>query len=257
MTTVDLTLDDELLSIHESTPTAPKAPPAEAASAQCRYCSEIFEGGPVRLVRRGIHEKAKHREEWEAAKKPGAKKPVKKVAKKPATAKTTTTTPGKKRVSAADSIGTNVARIGRVLGSMDAPVGRALVFAAPATGAAADELLAGTYVDRKVVQRFAGVADKWERLGGVIAFPILIALISKNPALYDVLEGDLRDATLDVLIANVPSLEKQAAREKKAVDALRRLGAIDERFATSADPIGLILRDLFAQPDPVEDATSL
>ena len=121
--------------------------------------------------------------------------------------------------------------------------------------AAVDELVAGTVVDRVVIQRFAGAADKWERVGGVIAFPVLIALISRNPALLPVLEDDLREATLDVLIASIPTFEKQAQKERKAVDALSRLKKVDPRYAETDDPIGLILRDIF-QPvqEPGEDA---
>jgi len=258
VTAVDLNLDDELLSIHESTPTAPKQPPASSAASQCHFCSENFEG-PARFFRRGQHEKKEHHDEWTAAKATGVKKShhAKKATKAPAAKKTTVTTPGKKRISAAETIATNIGRIARVLNGVDMPLSRALIFSAPATGQAVDEFVAGTVVDRVIVQRVAVVSEKWERLGGVIAFPVLIAIVSHNPALYPALEGELRDATLDVLIANIPTLEKQKARENKAIAALRKLGQIDERFATSDDPIGLILRDLFAQPETVEDGPTV
>jgi len=253
VTAVDLGLDEEILSPHESAPVAPAKPVASAASLTCRYCPEVFTG-PGRNWARGRHAKAQHRAEWEAAKAgvaPKKKAPAKKAA--PAK-KTTVVTPGKKRIPAAESIGRNVARVGKMLGSIDPPMSRALVFSAPATGQAVDELVAGTVVDRLVVQKFAGVADKWERLGGVIAFPVLIAVISRNPNLLPVLEDDLRDATIDVLIASIPTLEKQKAREDKAVSALRKLGQIDERFANTDDPVGLMLRDIFGFVEGGEDA---
>lgn len=244
MTTVDLELDSEILSPNEKAPVAPDKPVANVASLTCRYCPEIFEG-TTRAWTRGRHEKAQHRALWEAAKvapKPKAKKAAKAA---PAAKKAPAPRPAAKRIPAGEAIGRNVARIGKMLGTIDPPMAKALVFSASATGAAADELIAGTIVDRVVVQRFAGVADKWERLGGVLAFPVLVAVISRNPNLLPVLEDDLRDATLDVIIASMPTYEKQAQREKKAVDALRRLGQIDERYAASDDPIGLILQDLF------------
>lgn len=258
MTTVDLDLDTEILSIHESAPTPAEKPASDPAVSKCRFCTDEFTGG-ARFVQRGLHEKRKHPDEWTAAKVPGAKKATraKKATKKAApAAKSTVVQPRTKRISAAESIATNVGRVAKFLGGVDAPLSRALVFSAPATGQAVDELVAGTVVDRLVVQKFAGYSDKWERLGGVIAFPVLVAIISKNPALLPALEGELRDATLDVLIANIPTLEKQKARENKAVQALRRLGQIDERFATSTDPIGLILTDLFAFQETSEDAPS-
>jgi hypothetical protein len=252
MTVVDLDIDSEILSTHEQPPTPAEKPASDPAISKCRFCPDEFTGG-ARFVQRGLHEKRKHPDEWKA----GRKEPVKKAtkAKKAPVKKATAsvTSPRAKRISAAESIATNVGRVAKFLGGVDAPLSRALVFSAPATGQAVDELVAGTVVDRIVVQKFAGVSDKWERLGGVIAFPVLVAVISRNPALFPALESELRDATLDVLIANIPTLEKQKAREQKAVQALRKLGQIDERFATSTDPIGLILQDLFAFQEPAVD----
>jgi len=254
VTTVGLGIDAEILSTHETAPKASKTP-APSNSNQCHYCHETFEGA-ARAVKRGYHEKQKHREEWEANRSPVAKKAAKRTAKRVIPPKEPVTGPvaKAKRISAAETIATNIGRVARILNGMDEPLSRALVFSAPATGQAIDEFVAGTVVDRVVVQRFATISDKWERLGGVIAFPILVAVISRNPALFPVLENELRDATIDVLIANIPTLEKQKAREGKAIAALRKLGQIDERFATSTDPIGLILRDLFAFTETVEDA---
>ena len=252
MTTVDLTLDTEILSDNEVAPRV-VIKEVSAATAKCHYCSDTFEG-PARFFRRGAHEKKAHNEEWQAAKVPGAKKSVKKTAKKaaPTPRKSTTVTPKAKRISAADTISTNVARVAKLFSGVDVPLSRALVFSAPATGQAVDELVAGTFVDRTVVQKLARVSDKWERLGGVIAFPVLVAVISKNPRLLPVLEDELREATMDVLVANIPTMEKKKARERKAFEALHRLGEVDERFATAADPIGLILQDLFGFTESAE-----
>ncbi len=259
MTAVDLTLDDEILSPNEIAPAAPSTSNSQAAGAstRCHYCSEEFDGG-FRFAKRGMHEKKEHRAEWEAARAPGAKKVAraKKATKKAAPPKTPAApraTPVK-RISAADSIATNVGRIAKLLGGLDPPLSRALVFSAPATGQAVDELVAGTVVDKLVVQRIAAVSDKWERLGGVIAFPVLVAVISKNPALFPVLEDELREATMDVLIANIPTMEKKKAREKKAFETLSRFGQVDERYAATDDPLRLLLEDIFAVEIVADDA---
>jgi len=242
LTGVSDTLDN--LTSHAETP--PQAAPTAVATATCRWCPETFEG-PARLIFKGRHESKAHHDEWLEAKAGVSHKSKKATAKKaaPPRARPQTATPKPKRIAAADSIGRNLARVGKLVANADAPLGRALTFSAPATGAAVDELVAGTVVDRVVIQRFAGAADKWERVGGVIAFPVLIALISRNPALLPVLEDDLREATLDVLIASIPTFEKQAQKERKAVDALARLRKVDDRYATTDDPIGLILADIF------------
>jgi hypothetical protein len=243
---------DDFTSTQE---TAPKPAAPTPASATCHFCSSTFEG-PARWFQRGRHEKEKHHDEWLAAKagvKSKAKKPTAKAQPKPKAAPATGRVTGPKRVNASETIARNLGRVAKLVAQVDVPLGRALVFSAPATGQAVDELVAGTVVDRMVLQKFAGAADKWEKFGGVIAFPVLIAVVSRNPALYDVLEDDLREATLDVIISSIPTLEKQKAKEKKAVDALRRLGQVDERYANTDDPIGLILRDLFATPTRTDD----
>lgn len=232
-----------------TTEVAPKVAAPEPAGATCHFCSQVFEG-PARWFSRGRHEKEKHHDEWIASKagtkpKKTAKKATAKAGPKPKGPVIKGTVTNAKRIPAGESISRNLARVAKMIGQADAPLGRALTFSAPATGTAVDDIVAGTFVDRVVIQRFAGAADKWEKFGGVIAFPILIAVISRNPALLPMLEDDLRDATLDVIIASIPTFEKQKAREKKAVDALHRLGQVDERYAQTNDPIGLILQDIF------------
>ena len=259
MTNLDLDIDEEILSLNESTPKAPPAAPVNPASAQCRYCPEQFEGA-TRFFTRGSHEKKSHRAEWEAAKKPGAKKPVKKAAKKAPAAKKATgpSSAAAKRVSAADVLSDNIGRLARMLGAANPAMGRALVFSAPATGQALDEVVAGTIVDKVAVQRFAKAADKWDRLGGVLSFPILFAICSAKPDMLTVLEPDLREATLDVLIASIPSMVKQKAREKAAVDALRKLGEVDPRYLNTDDPVGLMLHDLlFGFPEAGGDGPTV
>jgi len=243
-------LADEFTSSEE---TAPKTPTPAPAVHSCRYCSQTFEGASW-YFQRGKHEKEKHHDERVATKagvkpKGAAKKPAPKESKPRAT-KTVTgpVTSSKKRIPAGDSIARNLGRVAKMVTQADAPLGRALTFSAPATGAAIDEVVAGTFVDRMVVQRFAGAADKWEKFGGVIAFPVLIAVISRNPALLPMLEEDLREATLEVVISSIPTFEKKRAREQKAIDALSRLGKVDPRYAETNDPIGLILQDIFGPP---------
>jgi hypothetical protein len=123
-------------------------------------------------------------------------------------------------------------------------MGRALVFSAAATGEAIDEVVAGTIVDRVALQPFAKAADKWERLGGVLSFPVLFALVSARPNLLPILEDDLREAVLDVIVASIPTMIKKKERETKAIAALARLGEVDPRYAATQDPVGMILNDL-------------
>lgn len=253
---VDSFLDEELTSTAE---TKPKAAAPAAKVTQCHFCTETFEGG-FAAGRRGLHEKKVHQDEWLKAKATGSKPKSRKAAaaKKPAPpkAKPAPSPGGKKRMPAGDGLATLLGVAAQMVVKVDGPMGRALQFSAPATGDAVDELVAGTFIDRKVIQPYVGVADKWEKVGGIIAFPVLIALISRNPNLYLPLEDQLRAATVDVINAAVPSLEKKKQREKKAADSLNRLGAIDPRYADSDDPIKLILEDIFGAKivSPGDDA---
>ena len=256
MTAVDLTLDDEILSPNEVAPAAKAEAGPAGASTRCHYCSEEFDGG-FRFAKRGMHEKKEHRAEWEAARAPGAKKVAraKKATKKAAPAKTSAAR-GPKRISAAEPLAENIQRAAMMLGAVNGPMGRALVFSAPATGQAIDEVVAGTIVDRVAVQPFAKIADKWDRLEGILSFPILFAIVSAKPETLTVLEGELRSSIMDVIIASIPSLEKQQRREQEAVTALARLGKVDPRYAQTEDPVGLILRDLlYGIPEAEGDAS--
>jgi hypothetical protein len=235
---------DDLTSDAE---TKPKPAEKAAPTTDCRYCSKTFTGG-ARFVQRGLHEKREHPTEWAQAK--AGVKPKKKTAKKaPAAKKPAASGPVSaakgKRIPAAEPISQALGLMSQVIVRADPPVGRALQFCAPATGEAIDELIAGTFVDKKVVQPFAGVADKWEKVGGIIAFPVLIAVVSHNPALFGPLEDQLRSATVDVINSSIPTLEKKRKRERQAAESLRRLGEVDERYANSPDPILLILQDIF------------
>lgn len=242
---VDSFLDEALTSTAETKPQA--AAPAPKIT-QCRYCTDTFDG-QWGSARRGMHEKKAHPDEWAKAKATGSKPKSRKAAapKKPTAPKAKVTPPagGKRRIPAGDSIATTLGMAAQLVVKVDGPTGRALQFAAPAAGDAVDELVAGTFVDRKVLQPFAGAADKWEKVGGIIAFPVLIAVISHNPALFQPLEAQLRSATVDVINASIPTLKKRAANEKKAADSLAELGKIDPRYAESNDPIRLILEDIF------------
>ena len=243
---------DSFVSTEEARPKAPEKQP-EATS--CRYCPQTFDSfGPARFFQRGAHEKKAHHEQWMAAK--AGVKPKKPTAKRVATPPKPKPTPkptGAKRIPAAESLAKNIARGARMFASVNPPMGRALAFSAPATGQAIDDVVAGTFVDKKVIQRFAGAADKWDRLGGVLSFPLLFGIVAAKPEFFPMLEADLREATVDVIISSIPSLEKQKKREDQAVSALLRLGEIDERYAKTDDPVGLMLRDLLYGFDTAGD----
>lgn len=233
----EVTSDEEVI---------PQAPPEAVPVVTCRYCSEVFEGAP-RLIRRGLHEKKAHPDEWAKAKAGGPKPKPKKAPAKKATPKAPTkpSAPKPRRTSTASALSAVLSNAAPLVGRVDPPLSRALMFSAPATGAAIDELLAGTFVDRMALQPLAKGADKWDRLGGVIAFPVLVAVVSRRPQMFEPLQGYLRDSLTDVLVQSIPAMKQKQARERKAVEALSSLREVDERYAQAEDPIGVLLMDIF------------
>lgn len=246
---------DEPVSTAETPPRAPKEAPAPSRSVTCHYCSDDFSGlsGPAR---RGLHEKKAHPEEW--AKNRVAPKAKKSTAKKaPATKKAgprIAPTAGAKRASAAEAVTSGLGVAGGLLAKAGDPAtGRAIMFSAPAAGEAVDDLIAGTFIDR-MVQPFVKGADKWEKVGGILGFPILVAIITRYPDAYEIMEQPLRSATLDVIIGSIPTLKKQKAKERQAVVALADLGEIDETYRNAPDPIGLFIQNVFGY-DPATVVT--
>jgi hypothetical protein len=125
------------------------------------------------------------------------------------------------------------------------PLANALMFEAPAAGQAIDLAIAGTFVDRKIVQPLVGGAEKWEALGAVITLPVMVHLISVYPGLQSAFEPQLRRAAEEILILSVPTIRKKVERDRKVVDALAELGHLDPAIANDPDPIGSIIAGFY------------
>jgi hypothetical protein len=127
------------------------------------------------------------------------------------------------------------------------------MFEAPAAGQAIDLAIAGTFVDRKIVQPLVGGAAKWEAIGAVLTLPVMVHLISVYPGLQSAFEPQLRRAAEEILILSVPTIRKKVERDRKVVDALAELGHLDPAIAADPDPIGSIIGGFFG-PTEAPDA---
>jgi hypothetical protein len=134
------------------------------------------------------------------------------------------------------------------------PLANALMFEAPAAGQAIDLAIAGTFVDRKIVQPLVGGAEKWEALGAVITLPVMVHLISIYPGLQSAFEPQLRRSAEEILILSVPTIRKKVERDRKVVDALAELGHLDPAIAADPDPIGSIIAGFYG-PTEAPSAT--
>jgi hypothetical protein len=252
-------LEDELLSDNEKAPKHVTVVNNVPATATCPECGTTFDGD-WRNQKLGVHRFKSHGVRSKtsgAAKKrkaPAAKKkvPVKQQAK----AKLLAPVPaGTRRKPASDIIRRIFVTVAKGIAPIDPPVAACLQFEAAAAGVALDKLVAGTFVDRMVVQKIANASEKWEEASSVVTLPLCVALCSRFPNMYPALEDDMREAIEDILIASVPVWQKKAERSKKAADALSEFKALDPVFAQSGDPVGEILRGML--PDYVFDPSKL
>lgn len=229
----------ELLVPVEVAPVAPKADNVPT----CPECGDEF-GGIMGKAHLSRHMKFKHNK---APEKPKA--PAKKAAKaqpKPRAPKVSVEQPKPRRQPAADMISMAVSGAAQVLAQAQPPVAAVLSFEAPAAGHAIDQAIAGSTVDRVVVQRLVKAESRWQAVGSVVALPLLVSLVSNKPILYQPLEPYLRSCVEDVLVQSIPAMKKRADRTRKAAQAVAELKQLDPSIAESDDPVGDILRGIFS-----------
>lgn len=238
--------EDDLLSPKEPTPkiSAPAAPPAEA---KCPECGSSFTG-PFRNRLLGAHRKAKHGVAGTAKPKRATKKAADAPSRPRSSPRSTTSSAGatSRRRPLGEGIGDVLEKVAGLFGNVSPAAGNALAFAAPALGASIDGVVAGTYVDKRVLQPAAAGSEKWGKLAGAAGLPVMVLAVSMQPAMYTVLEGEMRKAMVVCLRERVMVLKKRRAEEKKVTDALAELAELDPELAASPDPIGDLLRGIFA-----------
>lgn len=250
-----LTEEDELLSQTESVPVAAVEP--SKIGLECPECGATKGKmglpfltkaalGTHRATIHGVYSEDPKKQRKRAAPKKSPAKNVSRETSRPTTPRTPTRRP------LGESLARIILQVGRIVNSIEPPTGAAIMFEAGALGEAVDKLVAGTFID-KPLQKGASVAEKFEPLVPLVTMPAMVFMLSHNPALESVLEGELREALEDVLVQSLPLLRRRATRTKQTVDALAELKVIDPNLASSDDPIGDILHDFFAMTLPPSD----
>ncbi len=126
----------------------------------------------------------------------------------------------------------------------DIPVGNCLQFQAPVVGSIIDDAIAGTALD-KLVQPLAANGEKVKTISSVLALPVLVGVLERNPAAAPMLEPLLRMAIADHLVAMAPVIKEQKKREAEYQKAVQELGVDIE---ADGDPIEVILQSIFPAP---------
>lgn len=245
-------LDQDLLSPAELLPQASEPEkPAEPLVHECPECGAKKSKLGVPFLTLGqvnTHRQAKHGYRNPNNKTPAKKPAAKKAAPQKAAARSAPARTARKPLG--ESLARLILQVGRIVNTaVDPPTGAAIMFEAGALGEAVDRVIAGTFID-KPLQKGAAVAEKFEPLVPLVTMPAMIFICSKNPAMSDALEGELREALEDVLVQSLPLLRRRAARTKATVDAVAELKMIDPALRDSADPILDILNGFFSQAAP-------
>ena len=229
---------EDLLSAHE---VVPKHLKAEPETEPCPYCDKTFKAGGFGRAHLANHIKHTHPDKAPLKKTPPAK-PKPKLPKSAALAKAVPEPKVKARKPAGENLSLLVSGGAQFAAKSGyVPLANALMFEAPAAGQAIDLAIAGTFVDRKIVQPLVGGAAKWEAIGAVLTLPVMVHLVSVYPGLQAAFEPQLRRAAEEILILSVPTIRKKVERDRKVVDALAELGHLDPAIANDPDPIGSII----------------
>ena len=106
------------------------------------------------------------------------------------------------------------------------PAQRAMVWQAPGAGRVLDTALAGTVVDKWVLQKVSGAESKYRPAIDLVSLPVMLMVIEKQPAMFPVVAPMLRSAVR----ANL-----EAALDAKAVEK-----AEDDKLKAKAEAGGLV-----------------
>jgi hypothetical protein len=207
------------------------------------------------IVGLNMHKARKHRE-----KKPPEGPSAAKIAasikkapeKKPATPKSTG-----RRIPAGEVLTSVVSILGAGLQQtgISIPTGRALRLEAGLLGAELDTAVAGTIIDRQLVQPLVKTKGRFEHIAPLVALPVLTFMLDKNPAMLPTFYPILRATLMQMLPDLVKAKKKELADEEKLRQAAQELGELDPELATlfgdGVDPIDVLIQSLFPVPPEV------
>lgn len=123
-----------------------------------------------------------------------------------------------------------------------APLGRYLQWQAPAAGQLLDEVVSGTFIDRKMLQPAVKARGKLDVLIALAGPPGIILAIERQPERAQMLLPALKSALRSSLPTILPAMKKAAAKEEKVNDAIREMFP---DMPDGVDPVDLVIEQLF------------
>ena len=151
-----------------------------------------------------------------------------------------------RRVSAAGTIEDVWAAIGGVAvrTGQHAPLGRYLMWQAPAAGEMLDDALAGSFVDRRLLQPAVKTRGRLDVVAAIVGPPAIIFAIEQNPARAEQLIPILKSTIRSSLPSLLPAMKKAQAREEKMNKAVTELFGDD--FPPGVDPVDVVIEQMFS-----------
>jgi hypothetical protein len=216
---------DELLSEHEVMPSLKPSP-------------MLAVGAPPAKKRRAASDQRQAPKRAPSPKGAAGKEPV---------------PPSPRRRPVGELLGELIEKLAVLAGSFNPPGARALAFASPALGSSLDGIVAGSMIDKRVLQPLTAGTEKWATLASALGLPMMVAACSMQPELMPVLETQMRAAMVVCLEERVKVLKKRRKKETDVARILSELAVIDSQFAESADPIGELLQGFFEMPTLVAE----
>jgi len=123
-----------------------------------------------------------------------------------------------------------------------APLGRYLQWQAPAAGQLLDEVVAGTVIDRKLLQPAVKARGRLDVVIALLGPPGIILAIERNPQNAQMLLPALKSSLRSSLPTLLPAMKKAAAKEQKVSDAIKDMFP---DMPDGVDPIDMVIDQLF------------
>jgi len=133
-----------------------------------------------------------------------------------------------------------------VAGFVPGRAGGIMAWEGPAAGLLLDQALAGTFVDRQLLQPIGRAEDKWSGVSALVVLPLIGAALDGGmpPSPFMV------EAAEDAFIAVAEAILAAEAERKRQIDAIDRRAREAGHAEGMAEARAEFMTALFGRPDP-------
>lgn len=132
----------------------------------------------------------------------------------------------KKRTPVSSELGILWKLAANIVAPISPPAARAVVLEAPIAGQILDDAVAGTVIDRWLIQPFAGANDKYGPLILLISFPVAVYIADAHPEHRAMVEDYVHKAIVEIMVSTADLMKATAEAEAHASEQLAELGSV-------------------------------